>query len=261
MKSVQRVSPIYLGFASQKGGVGKSSLAEVLASILYYEKGISLAVVDCDGTQESFYKLRERERNLIESSPELGEQLRTFFTRFGKKAYPIFRTKPEEALNQVKQWLKQTEEDIRLVIFDFPGHAGTPELLNLSLEMDYIISPIEADPQSLVSSFAYAQTVRDLGVSLEDARIKDLLLLWNKINRSASTVVINHYSDYARAEEINLFETRIYHSVKFARELAQGGVKGIFRSSYLPPVASLRVGTGVNEWVDEVCHRFNISTE
>ena len=26
--------PLYLGFASQKGGVGKSTLAEVLASIL-----------------------------------------------------------------------------------------------------------------------------------------------------------------------------------------------------------------------------------
>ena len=41
-------NPIYLGFASQKGGVGKSSLAEVLASILYYVKNISPAVVDCD---------------------------------------------------------------------------------------------------------------------------------------------------------------------------------------------------------------------
>lgn len=261
MKSVQTVSPIYLGFASQKGGVGKSSLAEVLASILYYEKGIPLAVVDCDGTQESFYKLRERERNIIDESPDIAEQLKAFFTKFGKRAYTIFRTKPEEALIQVKQLLTQTEEDIRLVIFDFPGHAGTTELLNLSLEMDYIISPIEADPQSLVSSFAYAKTVRDLGISLEDARIQDLLLLWNKINRSASTVVIDHYSDYAKSEDINLFDTRIYHSVKFARELAQGGVKGVFRSSYLPPVASLRTGTGVNEWVEEVCRRFKISTE
>ena len=74
MKSNQIVSPIYLGFASQKGGVGKSSLAEVLASILYYEKGIPLTVVDCDGTQESFYKLRERERNIIDESPDIAEQ-------------------------------------------------------------------------------------------------------------------------------------------------------------------------------------------
>lgn len=58
--------PLYLGSASQKGGVGKSTLAEVLASILYYEKDIPLVVVDCDGTQESFFKLRERDRDLIE---------------------------------------------------------------------------------------------------------------------------------------------------------------------------------------------------
>lgn len=109
-----------------------------------------------------------------------------------------------------------------------------------------------------MSCFAYAQTVRDLGISLEDARIQDLLLLWNKINRSASTVVIDHYSDYAKEEDIKIFDTRIYHSVKFARELGQGGVKGVFRSSYLPPVASLRAGTGINEWVEEVCRRFNI---
>ena len=33
-------SPIFLGFSSQKGGVGKSTLAEIVSSILYYEKGI-----------------------------------------------------------------------------------------------------------------------------------------------------------------------------------------------------------------------------
>lgn len=67
--------PLYLGFASQKGGVGKSTLAEVLASILYYEKDISLVVVDCDGTQESFFKLRERDRDLIGTSPDIGKDV------------------------------------------------------------------------------------------------------------------------------------------------------------------------------------------
>ena len=57
-----RPRPLYLGFSSQKGGVGKSTLAEILSSMLYYEEGISLFVVDCDLTQDSFFKLRERER-------------------------------------------------------------------------------------------------------------------------------------------------------------------------------------------------------
>ena len=252
-------SPIYLGFASQKGGVGKSSLAEALASILYYEKGIPLLVVDCDGTQESFYKLRERERALIEDSKELSDQMKAHFTRFGKPAYPIIRSRPGRAIGDAEAFLLKTDKTAALVIFDFPGHAGAEELLELSIEMDYLISPIEADPQSLASGFAYAQTIRDLGVSFGDARIRDLLLLWNKINRSANMAVVDHYTRYAADESLNLFNARIYHSVRFARELGQGGVKGVFRSSYLPPARTLRLPTGIDAWVEETIERLHLN--
>ena len=146
------------------------------------------------------------------------------------------------------------------MLFDFPGHASTEGLLNLSIEMDYIISPIEADPQSLASSLAYAETIRDLGISLADAPIKDLWLLWNKVNRSASTTVMDYYSQYAQGEELGLFTSRIYHSVRFARELSQGGAKSVFRCSYLPPSLSLRANTGINEWVDEVIEKLNLKS-
>ena len=66
-----RPRPIYLGSSSQKGGVGKSTLAEILSSMLYYEEGISLFVVDCDLTQDSFFKLREREKETIGEDPAL----------------------------------------------------------------------------------------------------------------------------------------------------------------------------------------------
>ena len=170
-------NPIYLGFASQKGGVGKSSLAEVLASILYYEKNISLAVVDCDGTQESFYKLRERDRDLIESSPELGKELHERLSRYGKKSYHIIRSKPERAVSDVMKYFRKMKTAPQLIIFDFPGHALTSAMMDLSITMDYIISPIEADPQSLASSFAYAKTIRDLGIGFEGSRIQDFFLL------------------------------------------------------------------------------------
>lgn len=258
MKQQNTTRPIYIGLASQKGGVGKSSLAEVLASILYYEKGIPLLVVDCDGTQESFFKLRQRERRMIENDEELSRQMTQFFTKFGKQAYPIIRSTPKDAIRHVKEHIRSHDTGMNLVIFDFPGHAGTEELLQLSIDMDYVITPIEADPQSLVSSFAYAITIRDLGVGLSDARIKDLFLLWNKINRSASTIVMDCYTQYAKEQEINLFDAHVYHSVRFSRELEQGGVKGVFRSTYLPPALSLRLPTGIDLWVDEVIEKCHI---
>ena len=45
--------PIYVAFATQKGGVGKSTLTALVASYLYYVEGIEVAAVDCDSTQHS----------------------------------------------------------------------------------------------------------------------------------------------------------------------------------------------------------------
>ena len=257
-KQQRTAQPTFLGFASQKGGVGKSSLAEVLASVLYYEKGVNLLVVDCDSTQASFYKLRQRERIYIEDHPDIAKQMAQFFTEFGKPAYPIVRSTPKEAIEEAKRYMASSPQAVDLVIFDFPGHAGTEDLLQLSIEMDYIISPIEADTQSLVSAFAYAQTIRDLGIGFEEARIKDLFLLWNKINRSAGTAIIDLYTRYAQEELINLFEARIYHSVKLYRELGQGGVKSVFRSSYLPPASAYRPAIGIDVWVEEVIEKLHL---
>ena len=250
--------PLYLGFASQKGGVGKSTLAEVLASILYYEKDIPLVVVDCDGTQESFFKLRERDRDLIGTSPDIGKALHERLAQYGKKSYQIIRSKLEQAISNTEQYLSKAPIAPQLVIFDFPGHVATSAMMELSIMMDYIISPIEADPQSLASSFAYAKTIQELGVGFAESQIQDLFLLWNKVNRSASTMVIELFSQHAQEQGLKILDARIYHSVRFSRELAQGGVKGVFRCSYLPPATTLRPQTGVDEWVEEVIQKLGL---
>ncbi len=167
--------PIFLGFSSQKGGVGKSTLAEIVSSILYYEQGINLFVVDCDLSQDSFYKLREREKSVIQGSEELSKSMQAFFQHLGKKAYRIYKSSPKEAVKTAQSKIDAiSNEKYQLVVFDFPGHAGTTELMELSLQMDYILSPLEADIQSLVSCMAYAKTITDIGVSMSDSRISSL---------------------------------------------------------------------------------------
>ena len=179
-----RPRPLYLGFSSQKGGVGKSTLAEILSSMLYYEEGISLFVVDCDLTQDSFFKLREREKGTIGEDPALTAYMQTYFHKLQRRSYRIIKARPEEAVARAEALAMQyPEEGYQLVVFDFPGHAGTRELLELSLEMDYILSPLEPDIQSMVACLSYAKSIQDLGVSMQTARIKDIWLLWNKVDR------------------------------------------------------------------------------
>ena len=86
--------PLFLGFSSQKGGVGKSTLAEIISSILFYEKDVNLFVVDCDLSQDSFYKLREREKSVIQKSEELSRSMEAYFQTFGKQAYRIYKSAP-----------------------------------------------------------------------------------------------------------------------------------------------------------------------
>ena len=106
MEQIQ-TSPIFLGFSSQKGGVGKSTLAEIVSSILYYERNIHLFVVDCDLSQDSFYKLREREKACIESDPQLSKQMKQHFSSLKRTAYRILKADPKEAIEKANEYIRK----------------------------------------------------------------------------------------------------------------------------------------------------------
>ena len=119
-------SPIFLGFSSQKGGVGKSTLAEIVSSILYYEKGIELFIVDCDLSQDSFYKLRQREKTFVEGDPLVSRQMNDYFSALGRVSYRVFKADPKSAIAKAEEHIrKNSKKHFDLVVFDFPGHAGT----------------------------------------------------------------------------------------------------------------------------------------
>ena len=252
MEQIQTL-PIFLGFSSQKGGVGKSTLAEIISSILYYERNIQLFVVDCDLSQDSFYKLREREKACIEGDPLLSKQMKQHFSSLKRTAYRILKADPKEAIEKANEYIrKHPSEKFDLVIFDFPGHAGTSDLLQLSLEMDYILSPLEPDVQSMVACLTYIKAVNDLGVSMSSVRIKEVILLWNKVDRRVKNTLIEYYSRYIKNEDYTLLNQHVYATHRFSHELEQYGFRGVFRSTYLPPNKALRIGTGIDELTEEL---------
>lgn len=249
---------IRIGFGSQKGGVGKSTVAEILAGYLYYEKGISLLVMDCDYAQHSFYRLRERDKSAVEESPALQEKLKNYIRKTGKRSYRILKAKPEEALAATDKYLvEHPSENITVVFYDLPGRSDNTELLSLALEMDYIISPIEADLQSLASSMAYALTVRDMGVMLSGSRIKQIFMLWNKVDRRVSPRIMDSYDKEISGYGLGLLKTRLPRSVKFSKEISMN-TGGIFRSTYMTPDKELLSDSNIDLLAEELLTLLNL---
>lgn len=243
---------IRVGFGSQKGGIGKSTIAEVLASYLYYEKNIRLLIIDCDYAQHSFYRLRERDKKAVEESTALQEKLKAYIRKTGKRSYRVLKAKPQEAIKVAEEYIAEhPEEEIYVVIYDLPGRSDSSDLLSLALEMDYIISPIEADLQSIASCMAYAITIRDMGVMLSGSRIKQIFMMWNKVDRRVNTRIMESYDKEIEEYGLGLLKTRLPRSVKFSRELSMNP-GGVFRSTYMAPEKDQLAGSNIEELANEL---------
>ena len=78
---------IFVAFATQKGGIGKSTVTALAASYPHNVKGYNVAVVDCDDPQHSIHGLRGTRNGAIDSSTYSRLSLATISA--GSKRMPI----------------------------------------------------------------------------------------------------------------------------------------------------------------------------
>lgn len=244
--------PILIGFASQKGGVGKSSIAEVFASTLHYHVGVSVAAADCDGTQESFNKLRYRDIQAIKES----ESIKGYVSRSMKKAkgykdfYKVISLDATVDGFNMENFLRSLPP-VEVVIFDFPGHISDMNSIQMLLGLDYLLSPIEPDPQSLVSSFAFMKLIKKLEEE-PSYKLKGTYMFWNKVNKSANPVVIDAYSQKASEDNIKILQSKIYHTIRIGKEISHWNPSEVVRCSFLPPSEKDLKDIGLLDFVNEI---------
>lgn len=85
---------VFVSFATQKGGVGKSTFTIYAASWLHYVKGLNVAVVDCDYPQHSIMKQKKRDMEVVKTTPVYQNLLVEQAGRLKKKAYPVIGSTP-----------------------------------------------------------------------------------------------------------------------------------------------------------------------
>src|SRR4051812_45243991 len=116
-----RKKTLKISFATQKGGVGKSTMTTLTASVLHYRLGFNILVMDCDFPQHSLTNMRERDKNTVMQNNYHKKAAMKQFQTINKKAYPIIKCKAENALERALEYMSQLTVEPDVIFFDLPG--------------------------------------------------------------------------------------------------------------------------------------------
>lgn len=242
--------PKFVAFSTQKGGAGKTTLTVLMASYLYYVKGLKVMVVDCDYPQFSIEEMRKRDSALMEVSPSFRKSVLDNRQRTSLEPYPMLMTKPEEAMTKVREIIEAGNE-IDVVFFDLPGTVNNRGVINVINCMDSVIVPIAADKVILESSLAFAMKIHEW-LTTGKSQVKEMYLLWNLVDAREKTDLYDQYE--ALFEELGLqtLNTRIPDTKKYRREGSKTLERPVFRSTVMPPDKTLLKGSRLPELAEEV---------
>jgi cellulose biosynthesis protein BcsQ len=244
-----KTNPVYVAFATQKGGAGKTTLTVLVASYLHYVKGCNVAVIDCDYPQHSIVGMRERDLVLATEDEHYKSMAYEQFTRLDKKAWPVIGSSPEEALADADYLVPQGNYDF--IFFDLPGTVNNKGVLSTLLNMDYIIAPIAADRVVMESTLDYLIALRDQVRAVGKTHIKGTYLLWNMVDGREKSELYDVYEAVIRELEFTTLQTFVPDSKRFRKE-QNTGHKALFRSTLFPADKSLVKGSNMDALVDEL---------
>ena len=243
---------IFIAFATQKGGIGKTTLTVLTASYLHYVKGYNVAVVDCDAPQNSIADLRAREVKVIGESTYFKALACDHFRRVKKKAYPVVTSNAADALDDADRLLRGEATKPDLVFFDLPGTLKSEGVVKTLSQMDYIFAPISADCLVVESTLQFAALFHENLITTGIAKTKGLYLFWTMVDGRERSELYDLYRQIIDGMNIPMLETRLPDSKRFRRDLSEER-KAIFRSTIFPMDNALMRGSNIKELAEEIC--------
>lgn len=239
-----------ISFSTQKGGVGKSTMTTLLASVLHYRLGFNVLVMDCDFPQYSLANMRERDKKTIMQNDYHKKAAMKQFQTINKKAYPIIKCKAENALEEAAQYVNRSLLAPDVIFFDLPGTANTKGVLTTLKAMDFIFSPITADRLVVESTLGFTKAFLGLPQMGEGNKEQSIWLFWNQVDGREKTGLYKAYQIVIKELNLSIMEIRIMDSKRFRKETDDTG-NYIFRSSLLPAEPHLMKATKMDLFIQE----------
>ena len=249
--------PVFVAFATQKGGAGKSTLTALTASYLYYLEDVDVMVIDCDDRQHSQKDYRENDLAVTGENPYLKKVMQNFYKKFNKKAYEIILSNPADAARVAVDRLEEGATP-QVVFFDITGTVNDIDIIKLLSVMDYLFVPITTDTADMKSSIRFANHVVNSMITTGKSKIKDINLVWNRVPAKAKTRLCDIIDNYLEELGLHSLDTVLSNSSRFFKDGATVGKSGIFRSTMLPPDKRLLKGSNLPELVAEIRKIINV---
>ena len=246
----------FVAFATQKGGVGKSTVTALVANYIHNVMGIDVAVIDCDEPQHSIAGLRDKETALIEKNDSLKAVACEHFRKSGRKGFPIVRSNAVQALDDADSLLSEKGYQPEIVFFDLPGTLKSDGVIKTLSQMDYIFTPVSADRFVVESALQFVMMFNDNLVTTGLAKTKGISLFWTMVDGREKTGMYDLYGKLFAENDFHVLDTRLPDSKRFRREPSDDR-KQVFRSTILPPDASMLKGSRIRELSEEICSIIN----
>ena len=109
-----------------------------------------------------------------------------------------------------------------------------------------------ADKYEIESTIGYCNYIRDQIITGGHNNLKDVFILWNKVDGRERTELYHEYDDFMELLNIEPLKTTIPLSVRFKRGLSTNPNKLIFRSTLFPPDKALLKGSNIESLCDEI---------
>ncbi|AZA54503.1 ParA family protein [Chryseobacterium sp. G0201] len=241
---------LFIAFASQKGGVGKSTFTAIVASVLHFRMGYNVAVFDCDYPQYSLMQMRERDLQSIMHNEIFKKLAYRQFSTINKKAYPIMQCRADEALSEAERFIESSSITIDIIFFDLPGTVNTSGLLNTLAGIQHIFSPITADRLVMESTLRFTDVMANVLMKKGSTSIETIQLFWNQVDRREKSPLYESYEKVITDLGLHLMDSRITDSKRFRKE-SESVAKTIFRSTLLPPDEKLMKSCHLDLFIDE----------
>jgi cellulose biosynthesis protein BcsQ len=246
-----RKNTLFVAFASQKGGVGKSTFTALVASTMHYRLGYNVAVVDCDFPQYSLGQMRERDTRAIMENDTFKKIAHEQFSLLKKKAYPVVKEKADSALEAALSLMESSQEQLDIIFFDLPGTVNSAGIIKALAGMHYLFIPITADRIVLESALVFTQLITDVLMLQQSVHIKEVYLFWNQVDGRERNPLYAKYSNFVSSLNLMLMQSTIASSVRFKKE-SEAESKVVFRSTLLPADYRLAHECGLNAFIKEL---------